>query len=124
VKRFCIAVALSVSAWGCADSVERDGRRAYELTLPAADNGSGWSISRESGGRVATWQIRIEGSWNQYAEWARPRLLPEFDSVIATDGQRLVFGKSLAGDVYTLELRLSDPPQGSYVSATFTARPF
>jgi hypothetical protein len=51
-------------------------------------------------------------------------LVPEFDSVIAADGQRLLFGKSLAGDVYRLELRMPDPPPGSYVSATFTARPF
>jgi hypothetical protein len=124
VKRLCVLTTLAASVWGCADSVERDARRAYELTLPAADNGSGWSISREDGGRVATWQIRIEGSWNQYAEWARPRLLPEFDSVVATDGQRLLFGKSLAADVYRLELRMPDPPQGSFVTATFTARPF
>jgi hypothetical protein len=113
-----------LGVWGCADSVERDARRVYELTLPASADGSGWSISRESGGRVATWQIRIDGSWNQYVQWARPRLVPEFDSVIATDGHRMVFAKSLAGDVYRLELRLPDPSQGSYVRATFTARPF
>ena len=124
MKRLCVVVAVSVGVWGCADSVERDARRAYELTLPAPADGSGWSISRESGGRVTTGQIRIEDSWNQYAGWARPRLLTEFDSVIATDGQRLLFGKSLTGDVYRLELRMPDPPQGSYVSATFTARPF
>ena len=69
------------------------------------------------------WQIRIEGSWDQYAEWVRRRLLTEFDSVIATDGQRLLFEKLLAGDVYRLELRMPDAPQGADVTATFTARP-
>jgi hypothetical protein len=124
VKRLCIAVALSVSAWGCADSVERDARRAYEVTLPAPSDGSGWSISRDGDRRVATWQIRIDGPWDKYADWVRPRLLKEFDSVNEGDTLRLEFVKSLTGDVYTLELRRPDPPQGAYVTATFTARAF
>ena len=73
---------------------------------------------------MATWQIRIDDSWDKYAEWVRPRLLKEFDSVTEADTQRLRFGKSLAGDMYALELRYADPPQGMHVTATFTARPF
>jgi hypothetical protein len=123
VKRLCV-ISLCVGLWGCADSVDRAARRAYELTLPALSDGSGWSISRDASGRVATWQVRIEGSWDTYAQWVQPRLMKEFDSVTALGTQRLQFGKSLTGDVYTLELRLPDPPQDAYVTATFVARPF
>jgi hypothetical protein len=73
---------------------------------------------------MATWQIRIDDSWDKYADWVRPRLLNEFDSVTKADMLRLEFGKSLPGDVYTLELRRPDPPQPGYVTATFTARAF
>src|SRR5688572_31836959 len=68
---------------------------AYELTLPAASDGSGWSISRDGDRRVATWQIRIDDSWDEYADWVRPRLLKEFDSVNEGDTLRLEFAKSL-----------------------------
>jgi hypothetical protein len=123
VKRLCL-VALCVGVWGCADSVERAASRAYELTLPAPSDGSGWSISRDRTGRVATWQVRIEGSWETYLQWVRPRLLEEFESITSTDTQRLQFRKSLAGDVYTLELRMPEPSSAAYVTAIFTARAF
>jgi hypothetical protein len=117
-------VALCVGVRGCADSVERAARRAYELTLPAPSDGSGWSISRDGTGRVARWQVRIGGSWDEYAQWVRPRLMKEFKDIASMDTQRLQFAKSLDGDVYTLELRMPDRLAGAYVAATFTARPF
>ena len=57
-------------------------------------------------------------------QWVRPRLLKEFESITSPDTQRLQFRKSLAGDVYTLELDMPEPPLAAYVTATFTARPF
>jgi hypothetical protein len=123
VKRVCVA-AFCVAVWGCADSVERAARRTYESTLPAPSDGSGWAISRDGAGRVARWQVRIGGSWDEYAQWVRPRLMTEFKQVASMGTQRLQFAKSLDGDVYTLELRMPDPPGGAYVTATFTARPF
>lgn len=123
MKRLCV-VALCVGVWGCADSVERAARRVYELTLPAPSDGSGWSINRDGIGRVARWQVRIDGSWDTYVQWVGPRLLKEFESITPMDMQRLQFRKSLAGDVYMLELRMPEPPQAAYVTATFTARPF
>lgn len=123
MKRLCV-VALCVGVWGCADSVERTARRAYELTLPAPSDGSGWSSSRDRTGRVARWQVRIDGSWETYVQWVQPRLLKEFESITSPDTQRLQFRKSLAGDVYTLELRMPESPRAAYVTATFTARPF
>jgi hypothetical protein len=123
VKRVC-AVALCLAVWGCADSVERAARRTYESTLPAPSDGSGLSISRDGTGRVARWQVRIGGSWDEYAQWVRPRLMKEFKEIASVDTQRLQFAKSLDGDVYTLDLRMPDPPESAYVTATFTARPF
>ncbi len=123
VKRLCV-VALCVGFWGCADSVEGDTGRTYELTLPAPSDGSGWSIHRDGAGRVARWQVRIDGSWDTYVQWVRPRLLKKFESIASTNRERLQFRKSLAGDVYTLELRMPEPPRAAYVTATFTARPF
>ena len=123
MKRVCV-VALCVAVWGCADSVERAARRTYESTLPAPSDGSGWSISRDGAGRVARWQVRISGSRDEYAQWVRPRLMKEFKEIASMDTQRLQFAKSLDGDVYTLELRMPDPPGTAYVIATFTARPF
>jgi hypothetical protein len=113
-----------VAVWGCADSVERAARRTYESTLPAASDGSGWSISRDGTGRVARWQVRIGASWDEYTQWVRPRLMKEFKEIASMDTLRLQFVKSLDGDVYTLELRMPDPPGAAYVTATFTARPF
>ena len=123
MKRVCV-VALCLVVWGCADSVERAARSTYELTLPAPSDGSGWSISREGTGRVARWQVRIGGSWDDYAQWVRPRLTNEFKEIASIDTQRLHFAKSLDGDAYTLELRMPDPPGTAFVTATFTARPF
>jgi hypothetical protein len=117
-------VALCLTVWGCADSVERAARRTYEATLPAPSDGSGWSISRDGAGRVARWQARIRGSWDAYAQWVRPRLLKEFKEIASVNTQRLQFVKSLNGDVYTLELRMPDRLAPAYVTATFTARPF
>jgi hypothetical protein len=123
VKRVCVA-ALCVAVWGCADSVERAARRTYESTLPAPSDGSGWSISRDGTGRVARWQVRIGGSWDEYAQWVRPRLMKEFKEIASMDTQRLQFTKSLAGDVYMLELLMPESQAAAYVTATFTARPF
>jgi hypothetical protein len=123
VKRVCVA-ALCVAVWGCADSVERAARRTYESTLPAPSDGSGWSISRDGTGRVARWQVRIGGSWDEYAQWVRPRLMKEFKEIASMDTQRLQFTKSLAGDVYTLELLMPESQAAAYVTATFAARPF
>jgi hypothetical protein len=123
VKRVCV-VALCVAVWGCADSVERAARRTYESTLPAPSDGSGWSISRDGTGRVARWQVRMGGSWDEYKQWVRPRLMKEFKEIASVDTQRLQFAKSLDGDVYTLELRMPDRLAAAYVTATFTARPF
>ena len=67
MKRVCV-VALCLAVWGCADSVERAARRAYELTLPAPSDRSGWSISSDGTGRVARWQVRIDGSCENYAQ--------------------------------------------------------
>ena len=123
MKRLCL-LALCVGVWGCADSVERAGRRAYELTLPAPSDGSGWPISRDRTGRVARWQVRIEGTWDNYVQWVRPILLKEFDSVASPDKRRLQFRRSLDGDAYMLELLMPEPPRAVYVTATFTARSF
>lgn len=123
MRRVCV-VALCLAVCGCADSVERAARRTYESTLPAPSDGSGWSIRRDGGGRVARWQVRIGGSWDEYAQWVRPRLLKEFKEIASVDTQRLQFAKSLDGDVYTLELRMRDRLAAAYVTATFTARPF
>jgi hypothetical protein len=122
VERACL-IALCFMA-GCADSVDQAARAAYELTLPAAGDGSGWSVQRESGSRVTTWQIRNERSWREYAEWVRPRLMRSFDSVEVRGNNALVFSKALDGDRYTLEVRAADAPQDGHVTATFTARPF
>jgi hypothetical protein len=122
VKRL-VVLALCVFVWGCADAADDAARHAYELTLPVASDGSGLSITRDVSGRVATWHIRVDGAWNKYVEWVRPRLMKEFNSVTSSDTQRVVAVKSLTGDVYTLELRGPDPPQGQYATATFTARP-
>ena len=121
MNRLCV-VALCMGLWGCADSVERAARRAYELTLPALSDGSGRSSSRDRTGRVARWQVRIDGSWDMYVQWVRPRLLEEFEPIPSPDMQRLQFRKSLAGDVYMLELRMPEPPRAAYVTAIFTAR--
>jgi hypothetical protein len=123
VKRVCV-VALCLAVWGCADSVDRAARRAYELTLPAPSDRSGWSISSDGTGMVARWQVRIDGSCENYAQWVRPRLIKEFKEIASVDTQRLQFAKSLDGDVYTLELRMPDRLAAAYVTATFTARPF
>ena len=108
----------------CTDSVDRAARDAYELTLPSPGDGSGYSMRRDASARVATWQIRLEGSWDAYARWVQPRLTREFDTVVPTAGPGLLSKKTLAADAYILELRTPDPPQSGYVTATFTARPF
>lgn len=116
MRRVCV-VALCLAVCGCADSVER-AARTYESTLPAPSDGSGWSISRDGVGRVARWQVRIGGSWAEYAQWVRPRLMKEFKEIASVDTQRLQFAKFLDGDVYTLELRVADPLAAAYVTAT------
>ena len=98
MKHLCV-VSLCVGVWSCADSVERAARRTYELTLPAPSDGSGWSINRDGAGRVARWQVRLDGSWDTYVQWVRPQLLKEFESIASTNMERLQFQKSLAGDV-------------------------
>lgn len=123
MKRFGI-IAACCMVLSCTDSVDRAARNAYELTLPSPGDGSGYSIRREASGRVATWQIRLEDSWDVYARWVQPRLTREFDTVVPTGGPGLLSKKALAADVYTLELRAPDPPQSGYVTATFSARPF
>ena len=123
MKRLGI-IAACCMVLSCADSVDRAARDAYELTLPSAGDGSGYSIRRDPSGRVATWQIRLEGSWDAYARWVQPRLTREFDTVVPTAAPGLLAKKALAADAYSLELRAPDSPQGGYVTATFTARPF
>lgn len=71
MKRFGV-IAACCMVLSCTDSVDQAARRAYELTLPAPSDGSGWSVRRDGSGRVATWQILIEGSWDEYAVWVRP----------------------------------------------------
>lgn len=117
-------IALFVGVWGCGDSVEQAARRADQLALPAPSDGSGWSINRDATGREARWQVRIDGPWDTYVRWLRPQLLKEFEWVKSKDMQRLLFRKSLAGDVYTLELRMPEPPRAAYVTAILAARPF
>ena len=123
MKRLGI-IAACCMVLSCTDSADRAARDAYELTLPTAADGSGYSIRRDASGRVATWQIRLEGSWDAYARWVQPRLAREFETVVPTAGPGLLSKKGLAADAYMLELRAPDPPQGGYVTATFTARPF
>lgn len=123
LRRVCVVVICCVIA-GCADSIEQAAREAYELTLPAPSDGSGWSIRRDAGSRVATWQIRINRSWNDYAAWVRTRMTTTFDAVVPMGDRGILFKKSLKADQYTLEIRVADPPQAGYVTATFTARPF
>jgi hypothetical protein len=122
-KRLPIMAACCI-VLSCSDSVDQAARSAYELTLRSPNDGSGYSIRPVAPGRVPTWQIRLEGSWDEYARWVRPRLTREFGAVVPTPGSGLLFKKSLDADVYMLELRASDPAQGGYVKATFTARPF
>ena len=125
MKRFSIiAACCMVLSCTDSDSVARAAQDAYELTLPSPGDGSGYSIRREASGRVATWQIRLEGSWDAYARWVQLRLTREFDTVVPTAGPGLLSTKALPADAYMLELRAPDPPQGGYVTATFTARPF
>jgi hypothetical protein len=50
--------------------------------------------------------------------------MKEFKEIASTDTQRLQFAKSLDGAVYTLELRMPNPPGSAYVTATLSARPF
>ena len=116
-------IAICCIVGSCGDAVDRAARRAYELTLPAPADGSGWWIQRDATRRVATWQIRLQGPWDDYAAWVRPRLMREFDSVIATEGKGLLCSKALDGDRYTLEIRVVDPPQAGYATAALTARP-
>lgn len=123
MKRLAV-LALCLGFSDCADSVEHAARRSYDLTLPAPGDGSGWLVTRNAAERVATWRIRIDGCWEDYAQWIQPRLTKEFDSVTGSGTQRMVFVKTIAGDVYALELRAPDPPQREYVAAIFTARPF
>lgn len=123
MRRFGI-IAACFMVLSCTDSVDRAARRAYELTLPAPSDGTGWSVRRDSSGRVATWQIRIDGSWDEYAAWVQPRLLREFDAVVATPNRGLLFRKTVDADWYSVEIRAPEPPQPGYASATFTARPF
>lgn len=108
----------------CTDSVDHAARQAYELTLPAPSDGSGWSVRRDASGRVATWQIRIQGSWDEYAAWVRPRLLREFYEVVTMPSRGLLFKKSLDGDSYSVDIRPPELTQPAYATATFTARPF
>jgi len=108
----------------CADSVDQAARRAYELTLPVSSDGSGWSVRRDASGRVATWQIRIETSWDQYAAWVQPQLLKDSYEVVVATPSELLFRKSLKGDSYAVEIRAPEPTQAAYVTATFTAQPF
>jgi hypothetical protein len=107
----------------CADSVDRAARDAYEVTLRSPSDGSGYSIRRDASGRTATWQIRLEDSWEEYARWVQPRLTRQFDSVVPIPAPGLLFKKSLDGDECMLELRAPDPPQSGFVTATFVARP-
>jgi hypothetical protein len=123
VKRLGIIAACCV-ALSCADAVDRDARSAYDLTLRSPSDGSGYSVRREPSRRVATWQIRIDGPWDSYASWVKPRLLREFDGVETTPNRGLLFKKALDADWYTLEVSPPDPPHDGYATATFTARPF
>jgi hypothetical protein len=113
VKRLGI-VAACCMVLGCTDSVDRAARNVYELTLRPPTDGSGYSIRRGASGRVATWQIRIEGSWDAYASWVQPRLLRAFGDVATTPNRGLLFRKALDSDLYTLEIPLPDPPQHGY----------
>ena len=121
-KHFGI-IAACCTALSCTDSVDRVAKNIYELTLPAPGDGSGYSIHPDASGRIATWQIRLKGSWEEYARWVQPRLTRQFDSVVPIPAPGLLFKKSLDGDAYMLELRAPDPPQSGYVTATFMARP-
>jgi hypothetical protein len=123
VKRLGIAAACCL-VFGCIDSVDRAARNAYDLTLRSPTDGSGYSIRRDASGRVATWQIRIEDSWDAYASWVRRRLQRDFDDVATTPNRGLLFRKALDSDSYTLEILPPDPPEDGYVRATLTARPF
>ena len=123
MKRLGI-VAACCMVLGCADSVDRAAQKAYDLTLRSPSDGSGYSIRRDASGRVATWQIRIEESWDAYASWVRPRLLKDFGDAAPTPNRGLIFKKALDSDLYTVEIRAPDPPQNGYATATFTARPY
>ena len=123
MKRIGI-VAACCMVFGCADSVDRAAQNAYNLTLRSPSDGSGYSIRRDASGRVATWQIRIDDTWDAYASWVRPRLRRDFDDVTATPNQALMFRKALESDSYTLEIRAPDSQQQGYATATFTARPY
>lgn len=92
MKRIGI-VAACCMVFGCADSVDRAAQNAYNLTLRSPSDGSGYSIRRDASGRVATWQIRIDDTWDAYASWVRPRLGRDFDDVTATPNQALMFSK-------------------------------
>lgn len=81
-------------------------------------------MRREAFSRVATWQVRMDASWDAYEAWVRPRLLREFDDVAIAQGHGLVSRKDLGSDTFTLELSPPEPPQLGYATATFTARPF
>lgn len=123
MNRICVIAICCVVAAGCGNSVDRAARRAYELTLPVAADGSGWWSQRDGTGRVATWQIRLQRPWDDYVAWVRPRLMSDFDSVVSIESKRLLCSKALDGDQYTLDIRMADTSQVGYATATFTARP-
>ena len=124
MKRLGILV-VCFTVLSCADSVDQAARHAYELTLPMSSDGSGWSVRRDASDRVATWQIRIETSWDEYAAWVQAQLSKDsYEAVAASASRELRFRKALKGDSYVVEIRAPEPAQGAYATATFTARPF
>jgi len=124
VKRLGILV-VCLTVLSCADSVDQAARRAYELTLPMPSDGSGFSVRRDASDRVATWQIRIESSWDEYAVWVQAQLSKDsYEAVAARSSGDLLFRKALKGDSYVVEIRAPERAQGAYATAMFTARPF
>jgi hypothetical protein len=80
------------------------------------------NIERKPNAVQAVWQFELDWLWEDYTAWVIPNLEPRYQ-MLGNEKNRVLFRRSLEGDVYNLEIQRNSVVPPLHIQVLFVARP-
>jgi hypothetical protein len=120
------AVAISVASTACADQSDaaREARRVFADASPPG-SGTCWSGTTQPTGDTfeSSCEFMLAADWAQYKRWLRSRMQRQYQTRTDTN-EAIGFSRGLQGDLYTVNVALTNNSSTKTVRITFRAAPW